>query len=49
MALYGVITGDTVFEDVALRAIHALWERRSTIGLVRESYSGHLSIMDTLG
>lgn len=26
--------GDDVFEDVALRAIQALWERRSTIGLV---------------
>lgn len=26
--------GDSVFEDVALRAIQALWERRSSIGLV---------------
>ena len=33
-----------MFEDVALRAIHALWERRSSIGLVRQQSIGHLSM-----
>ncbi|XP_065913388.1 ER degradation-enhancing alpha-mannosidase-like protein 2 [Dysidea avara] len=35
------LTGDTVFEDVALRAIHALWNRRSTIGLV----GNHINVL----
>lgn len=29
------LTGDPVFEKVAMRALRALWERRSELGLVR--------------
>jgi len=32
------LTGDSVFEDVALRALESLWQRRSYIGLVRCSF-----------
>ena len=28
------LTGDPVYEDTAMRAMHALWQHRSTIGLV---------------
>ena len=34
------LTGDPVFEQTALRALNALWQSRSTIGLV--SISVHL-------
>lgn len=28
------LTGDPIFESVATKAMHALWQRRSKIGLV---------------
>ena len=37
------LTGDPVFEKVAMRALRALWDARSEIGLVRHTYrsNGH--------
>lgn len=36
------LTGDPVFEDVARKALKALWKNRSDIGLVSEEWPGNL-------